>query len=162
MKQLRHQESRTANLQNLTSNPGPLLPKPVMGFQLSQWDLIIMPLIMVMLISTFQSFQLNLIMSIFQIQTPLQLNQFMMMKWTIYCNSSTQNMIMTFWLLNYICFRIYWFSPLLQNFIQYILCCFINTEEKMLQSKIACQNFICLSQPRPMWNWLMETQYMPK
>ena len=32
----------------------------------------------------------------------------------------------------------------------------------MLQSKIACQHFLCLYQPRPHSNWLMETRDMPK
>ena len=32
----------------------------------------------------------------------------------------------------------------------------------MLQSQIACHTFICLSQPRPLWNCLMETRDMPK
>ena len=32
----------------------------------------------------------------------------------------------------------------------------------MLQSQILCHDFICLSQPRPLWNWLMETRDMPK
>ena len=27
----------------------------------------------------------------------------------------------------------------------------------MLQSQIECHTFLCLSQPRPLWNWLMET-----
>ena len=32
----------------------------------------------------------------------------------------------------------------------------------MLQSQISCHNFLCLSQPRPFWNWLMEKRDMPK
>ena len=60
------------------------------------------------------------------------------------------------------CFKLDWWSPLLQNFIQYLLCYFINTEEQMLQSQIACHNFLCLSPPRPLLNWLMETRDMPK
>ena len=32
----------------------------------------------------------------------------------------------------------------------------------MWQSQISCQTFICLFQPRPLWNWIMETRYLPK
>ena len=60
------------------------------------------------------------------------------------------------------CFKLDWWSPLLQDFIQYLLCCFINTKEKILLSQIACHTFICLSQPRPLWTCLMETRYMHK
>ena len=60
------------------------------------------------------------------------------------------------------CLKLDWWSPLLQNFIQYLLCYFIKTEERILQSQIACHTFLCLSPPRPLWNWLMETRDMPK
>ena len=43
------------------------------------------------------------------------------------------------------------------GFMQYLLYCFINTEEQMLPSQIVCHTFIYLYQPRPMWNWLMKT-----
>ena len=55
-----------------------------------------------------------------------------------------------------------WWSPLLQNCIQYILCYFIKTEEQMFQSQIACHTFLCFSQPRPLQNLLMKTRDMPK
>ena len=58
-----------------------------------------MSLIMVMLRFTLQSFQLNLTMNMFHIQTPLQPNQLMMMKWTIFWNYSTHNMMMILWML---------------------------------------------------------------
>ena len=32
----------------------------------------------------------------------------------------------------------------------------------MLQSQIACHTFLCLYQPRPLWNWLMVKQDMTK
>ena len=32
----------------------------------------------------------------------------------------------------------------------------------MLQSQIACHTFLCLSPPRPLWNWIMETQDITK
>ena len=67
-----------------------------------------------------------------------------------------------FWMLTSRFFKLYWWSPLLKIFIQYLLCCFINMEVRMLQSKIACHTFLCLYQPRPLWNWLMETRDMPK
>ena len=41
--QLIHQESGTANLQQITSNTVTLLPEPALWFQLSWGDLIIMP-----------------------------------------------------------------------------------------------------------------------
>ena len=107
-----HQESGTANLQNLNSNPVPLLPKPFLSFKLSWGDLIIMSLIMVMLRFTLHIFQFNLTLNIFHIQTPLQSNQLMMMKWNISCNSSTHSMMMIFLMLTFICFRLDWWLPL--------------------------------------------------
>ena len=100
--QMIHQDCGTDNLQQLTSNPGPLLPKPFLRFQISWEDLIIIPFIMVMLRFIFQSFQLNLTLNLLQIQTPLQSNQLVMMKWTIYWSSSTQNMMMMKWMLTYV------------------------------------------------------------
>ena len=44
----------------------------------------------------------------------------------------------------------------------HLLCCFIKTEEQMLQSQIACHTFLCMSQPKPLWNWLMETRDITK
>ena len=60
------------------------------------------------------------------------------------------------------CFKIDWWLPLLQKFIHDLMCCFINMEERILKSKVACHNFLCFSQPRPLWNWIMETQDIPK
>ena len=128
MNQLSHQESVTANLQQLTSNPVPLLLKPVLWFQLSWVYLIIMTLVMLVFRFTLQSSYLNLTLDIFQIQTPLRSNQFMMMKWTISWNFSTHNMMNIFWVLTSRCFSYYWWLPLLQNIIQSLLCCFINME----------------------------------
>ena len=68
MNELIHQENVTAILQQITSNPVLLLPKPV----LSQGDLIIVPLIMVMLRFILQSLYWNLTLNMFQIQTTLQ------------------------------------------------------------------------------------------
>ena len=157
-----HQESGTANLQNLNSNTGPLLPKPILSFKISWGDLIILPLIMVILRFNLQSFQLNITLNMFQIHTPLLLNQSMMTKWTISWNFPTRNMMMIFWMLTSRCFRIDCWSPLLQKLIQNLLCCFKNIEERMLQSQISGHTFLCLSQPRSLWNWLMGTRYMPK
>ena len=109
-----------------------------------------------------KTFQLSLTVTQFQIQTPLQLNKLMIIKWIISYNYSTQNMMTIFYMLTSICFKFDWWSPLLQDFIQYLLCCFIKKEEQMLQSQIECENFLCLSQPRPLWNWLMETRDMSK
>ena len=117
-------------LNNLT-----LLPKTVLWFCLSWGDLIIVPLIMLMLRFTLHIFQLNLTMNMFQIQTPLLLNQLMMMKWTISWNFSTHNMMNIFWVLISRCFRYYWWSPLLKNFIQYLLCFFINMEGQPTNSQ---------------------------
>ena len=94
--QMSHQESGTANLQNITSTTGSLLPKPFMWFQLSWGDLIITPFIMVMLRFTLHSFQFNLTLNMFQIQTNLQSNQLMMIKCTISLSSLTQNMMVIF------------------------------------------------------------------
>ena len=72
--QLIHKESGTANLQQLTSNPGPLLPKPSLWFQISLGDLIIITFVLVMLSFTLQSSQFNLTLNQFQIHTPPQSN----------------------------------------------------------------------------------------
>ena len=63
--------------------------------------LIIMPLIMVVLQFTLQIFHFNLILNQFHIHTSLRLDQLMMMKWIISCNSSIQNMMTIFWVLTY-------------------------------------------------------------
>ena len=60
------------------------------------------------------------------------------------------------------CFRLDWWVPLLQNFIPSLLCYFTHTEKRIFQLQIACHTFLCLPQPRPLWNWLMETRDMPK
>ena len=70
--QMSHQESGKANLQQLISNPGFLLPKPLLWFNLSWEELIIMSLIMVMLRFTLKSFQFNITLNLLQIQTPLR------------------------------------------------------------------------------------------
>ena len=62
---------------------------------------------------TLQSFQLNLTMHLFHIQTPLLSNQLMITKWTIYCNYSNHNMMIFFWMLTSRCFRLDWWLPLL-------------------------------------------------
>ena len=115
MNQLSHQESGTANLQDLTPNPGLLLTKSSLWIQLSCGDLIIMPLIMVMFRFTLNSFHFNLTLNLFQIHTPLQLNKFMMIKWIISWNSSTQNMMTISWMLTSRCFRLDWCLPLLHK-----------------------------------------------
>ena len=117
---------------------------------------------MVMLRFNLQSLYLNLTLNLFQIQITLRWNKLMTMKWTIPWNSSTQNAMMIFWIMTSRYLGLYYWSPLLQNFIQPLLCCFINMEEKMLLSQISCHPFLCLSQPRPLWNFLMETRYIPK
>ena len=160
-KQNNHQKNGTANLRQITSNPGPLLPEQTLWFQLSWGNLIIMPYIMVMLKFPPQIFQLSLSLNQLRIQTPLRLNQLMMMKWIISWNSSIHYMMKIFWMLTSRCFKLDWYLPLLQNSIKYLLCCFIKTEEQMLQSQVACHIFLCLYQPRPLWNWLMETWDMP-
>ena len=160
--QMSHQESETANIQKLTSNPVPLLPKPALWFHLSWVEVITIPLIMIMFRFALHSFQLNLPLNLFHIKTPPRSSKFKMMKWTISWNSYTQSMMMIFWVFTSRCFRLDWWLPLFQNFIHNLLCCFINMWELMMQSQIACHAFLCLSQPSPMWNWLMETRDMPK
>ena len=81
--QTNNHESGTANLQQLTSNTEPLFPKQFLWFQISWGDLIIMSLMMMMLKFQLQSFQLSLTLNQFQIQTPIRINQLMIMKWII-------------------------------------------------------------------------------
>ena len=146
--QMNHQESVASNLQQLTSNPLPLHPTPALWYQLSWGEIIIMPLIIVVLKSHFRIFWLNLTLNQFQVQTPLRLNQLIMIKWIISWNSSIQNMMHIFWMLTSIIFNLEWWLLVLQNSIQSQLCCLINMEEQMLQLQIACHTFLCLSQPR--------------
>ena len=122
MNQLSHQESETAKLQNLTSKTGPILPKPSLWFHLSWVDLIIMPLIMSILRFTLQIFQLNPTINLFHIHTPLQPNKSEIMKWTIYCNYSTQSMIVIFWMLTSRLFRLNWWSLLREKRLHSIYC----------------------------------------
>ena len=84
---------------------------------------------------------LNLSLNLFQIQKPLWSNQLMMMKLTISWNYSTQNMMMIFLILTFRRFRFDWGSPLLQNFIQSIMCFQMNIEEQMLLSQILISHF---------------------
>ena len=65
-------------------------------------------------------------------------------------DSSIQNTMKILWVFASIFFKIDWWLSLLKKFIQSLLCCFINMEEQMLQSKIACHNFLCLSQRKPL------------
>ena len=118
-----HPESGTENLQHLTSNIVTLLPTSGLRFQIPWRELISIPLIMVMLRFTFHSFQLDLTLNLFQIHTPPRLNKFMMMKWTITWNSSTQNMMKIFWMLTSICFRLDCWFPLLK-FLFSLYCVF--------------------------------------
>ena len=111
MKQMNHQESGASKLQKLTSNPVPLLPTPALRFQLSWGELTIIPFIMVMLKFTLQIFKMNLTPNQFQIQTPLQLNQSIIMKCIISCNYYINNRMKILWMLNSICFKLdWWFS----------------------------------------------------
>ena len=153
-----HQESGTDNLQQSTSNNVPLLPKLVLWFQPLQRNLIIMPLIMVILRFNHHNIHINLPLTLFQIQTPLQSNKLMTMKRTNFWNYSTKSMIMIFWVLNSVQFKLDYWLLLPYKFIQYLLFCFINMEETMLESQIACHTFLCLSEPRPMLNWLTKTR----
>ena len=134
---------------------------PHLWFQISWGELIIIPFIMVMLRFNLQSFYLNLTLNLFHIRTPLQSNQSIMMKWTSSWNYSTQRMMMIFWMLTSRCFSIDWCSLLIKNFIQSLLCCLMNIEEQMLQSQILYHTFLCSPKPRPLWNWITETRYMP-
>ena len=68
MNQLNHQESVTSNIQQFTSNPRPIIPKPVLWFWISWGDLIIIPLIIVTLGFNLKSIHLNLSLTMFQIQ----------------------------------------------------------------------------------------------
>ena len=46
------------------------------------------------------------------------------------------------------------------EFIQSLLCCFINMEEQIFLSQISCYTFLYLSQPRSLWYCLMERRDM--
>ena len=149
MNQLIHQEIDAANLHKFTSNFIPVLQNISLCFWPSWGYLIITLLIMVMLRFILQSINLNILLTWFQIRTPLQSNQLTMMKFTNSWNSSTWIMMMIFWVLISRFFRLEYWLPLNQNFIQSLLYCFINMEDQILVSQIACHNFPCLSQPRP-------------
>ena len=72
---------------------------------------------MVMLRFTLHSLKLNLTLNLFHLQTPLELIQLMMTEWNISWKYSTKNKMNIFWMLNYRCFMLDWWLPLLQNFI---------------------------------------------
>ena len=105
-KKMIHQEIVTANLQQFTSDPGLLLPKSVLWFQLSYGDLIIMTLIMVMFRFTLWSIHLNLPLNFFHIRTQLRSTQLMTIKWVNSWDSSTQMIVMVFLILTSRCVRI--------------------------------------------------------
>ena len=149
MNQLIHQEIDAANLHKFTSNFIPVLQNISLCFWPSWGYLIITLLIMVMLRFILQSINLNILLTWFQIRAPLQSNQLTMMKFTNSWNSSTWIMMMIFWVLISRFFRLEYWLPLNQNFIQSLLYCFINMEDQILVSLISCHNFPCLSQPRP-------------
>ena len=67
---------------------------------------------MVMLRFILQSLQLNPTLNLFHMQTPIQLNKLMMMKWTISRNFYPKNMMMIFWMLDSRLFRIDYWLPL--------------------------------------------------
>ena len=80
------------------------LPKTSPVLPASWGYLIIMPLIMMMLSFTLHSLPLNITLNLFQILTPLQPSQLMIMKWTISWNYSTKNTMMIFCMLTSKCF----------------------------------------------------------
>ena len=124
-----------------------ILPQPVLWFQLSWGDLIIIPLIISMLRFTLHSIHLNIPLNLFQIRTPLQSNQLTMMKCTSSWNHSTQSMMVILWMLTSRCFRLEQWWLLLQIFLHNLLCCFINMGEQMFLSKITCHTFyVCPNQ----------------
>ena len=86
----------------------------------------------------------------------------MMIKCIISWSYYIHNMMKIFWMLNSICFKLYWWLTLYPKFIESPLCCFINMEEQMLQLNISYHTFLCFFQPIPLWYWLMGTRYMTK
>ena len=103
---MNHQDSGTSNLPQFTSNTVPFLPKNFLWFQLLCGDLITMPSIMVMLRFNIHSIHWYLPPNMFQIRIPLRSSQLMIMKCTNFYNSSTQIMMMIFWMLISRCFRL--------------------------------------------------------
>ena len=114
-----------------------------------------------MLRFTFKSVHLNIPLTLLYIKILLWSNPLMIMKWTKYSYSSSQSTMMIFWMLTSRCFRLAR-SLLLKKIIQSLICCFIKTEEQILESQNSCQTFLCLSQPKLMWNWITKTRNMPK
>ena len=90
-----------------------------------------------MLRFTLKSFYLNLTINLLQIHTPLQSNQLIIMKWTISWNYYTQNMMIIFWILTFICFRIYWWLPYFKIYTVYTV--FFN---KYRGSNVAVTNYM--------------------
>ena len=139
-----------------TSHP----QKPVLWFWLSCGDSITTQLIITMLIFTLHIIHLNLPLTLSQTHITFQFNPLMMMKWTIYLNYFTQITMMILWVSISKCFSVDQCYLHTQKLLQYQLCCFIKTEEKMLELQIACLIFICLSQPRSIRNWITATRNM--
>ena len=105
--QMKHQESGINKLQNIISNPRPLLSIPALWFHLSGGYLIIMLLIMVMSSFTLQIIHWNQPMTLLQIQILLQPIQLMMIKRYSSLDYFTHNMTMIFWILISGLFKIY-------------------------------------------------------
>ena len=76
-------------------------------------------------------------------------------KATIFWNSFIQNMMMILWMLTCRCFISNWWFLLSQNFMRFQICCFINTDEQILDSSIECNIFLWSPLIDPMWNFLM-------
>ena len=78
----------------------------------------------------------NAPLNIFQTHIPLQSNQFMMIKCTKFLNYFNWDMMIIFWMLIKISFKIdYWYF-LPKTFIQYLLCFSINVKDQILGLQI--------------------------
>ena len=134
---LKHQENRTSHIQQFTPNTSPLIPILFLWYKTSWLYLIIMLIIMVMYRFTLHIIPCNIPMSLFQTRITLKLNHLMIMKYTIFFNSSTHNIMMIFWMLISRCSRLDSYSLLHQNSIQYKLCCFVK-----MQGGVVLTNFL--------------------
>ena len=81
-----------------------------------------------------------ILLNICQIQTPHLSSQKIIMKWTISYHYLIQNMMMMIWVVTYRCFGSDWWMILTQNSIQSQLCCFVNTEDNILELPIYCKS----------------------
>ena len=93
---MNHQDRGTSIHQKCTSNTAPVIPIPVLKFQISWWNIITMQLIMVMYRFILNMIPWNIPLTMFQTQITLWINKLIMMKCTTSSNFSLGSLLLSF------------------------------------------------------------------